>query len=146
MGIRDAVVFDYNYPYTLPNRGFCQQKFINANYSDGPEIPCTPQHYNHWFVFGNTLAQTNINYRESWNMMNPPFVFEHSSPDSKDIWNTLTPKSKLRVYIWRSHVLIYNNSLPDQTPTTGRSYVVLQTTEAGNPANQYVKYHLGIFL
>lgn len=78
--------------------------------------------------------------------MNPPFVFEHSNPDSKNIWNTLTPKSKLRVYIWRSHVLIYNNSLPDQTPTTGRSYVVLQTTEAGNPANQYVKYHLGIFL
>lgn len=78
--------------------------------------------------------------------MNPPFVYEHSNPDSKDTWNTLTAKSKLRIYIWRSHILIYNNTLPDQTPTTGRSYVVLQTTEAGNPANLYVKYHLGIFL
>ena len=39
-----------------------------ANYTDGPEVPCTPQHYNGWFVFGVTLNKSAWDVRESGNL------------------------------------------------------------------------------
>lgn len=79
-------------------------------------------------------------------MKNPPFVYAQNLPVTNSVYNSLNKKSEMRIYIWQSHILIHNVTYPFISPTTGNAYIVLQTTEAANPADKYVRYHVGVFL
>ncbi|CAD8140771.1 unnamed protein product [Paramecium octaurelia] len=147
----DTIVYDFNYPYTLPMKGYCLQRRYNANFSDGYLSPCTPQHFNHWWVMSAAIQDPTIKWyqRESGNFINPPFVYKQNNPtNDPTINNNIAQASPLRIYIWRNNQLISNQTFQLNggkiSPTTGQLFIVSQTTTNDNAKNTMVRHHMGI--